>query len=755
MEGAHSAGNSLLGALGSPEMGRTESGRPKRNFGRPPERSGFVSCRFDGVVPEHVTELQEAMEPRDVTMKMVNMTAGGDIDTEVFEWIEHCNFFIIFGSAEYGQDTGNSACTYNEAKFAQGKGKCVILIRMIPFDEQFKHLQARVMFGLNKLEVPWMLGTPMPAELPEMLMQAMGLPEWVSPAPAPVSPSTPVRENEHWPDELAELVTIPEFVTCLAELDVHKFDDFAENVDAEDEGHDKLLMAVLEALPTKPRKKKLFRNRVTMVAQNLLQLLAIFIEYDTDEDGFLSRVECMRIPEHKAVAKTGGMVSDQFDTMDTNKDGRISFEELFDHCCVADGEEGVPPPDAEAEMQAARAAAEREKVVYEEMQAMKREQAALEAVQREQAAAKASQEVLAQQRAQLDEQAAQIQRQQLEFEQKSQQASVEAQRKMDEASRQLAVQAQQQAERLELQVAQQREAIEAQAKASVGPTSGGGGSAATVHLERKKLLMSNPKYPNIAFDNYRQQTLFHHINLEYPGLQLVSEKPYIFIVNNFLNEDECRVLLGKARGLQPQESARAKVAGGGMSTANSRKSKGCILWPEETPRFHDRVSKLCQVELTQQQPLKISRYDQGDKFGKHLDALSPKAGGTPEHDRRNDAIRLQHGLAECPYPGANRHITCFVYLNDVTSGGRTRWRWKHRWPEFYDKPGPVTAQPDNACHDEEGTHIAPEAGLAVIHFPATTAETGGYADVNACHEAEEAADTKFICQEFIWTHTSA
>ena len=29
------------------------------------------------------------MEPRDVTMKMVNMKAGGDIDTEVFEWCVH------------------------------------------------------------------------------------------------------------------------------------------------------------------------------------------------------------------------------------------------------------------------------------------------------------------------------------------------------------------------------------------------------------------------------------------------------------------------------------------------------------------------------------------------------------------------------------------------------------------------------------------------------------------------------------------
>ena len=130
----------------------------------------------------------------------VTLACTGDIDTEVFEWIEHCNFFIIFGSAEYGEDTGNSACTYNEAKFAQGKGKTVILIRMIPFDEQFKHLQARVMFGLNKLEVPWMLGTPMPPSLPDMIMEAMGLPL------PPMSPATPVKAHADWPEELAELM---------------------------------------------------------------------------------------------------------------------------------------------------------------------------------------------------------------------------------------------------------------------------------------------------------------------------------------------------------------------------------------------------------------------------------------------------------------------------------------------------------------------------------------------------------------------
>ena len=34
---------------------------------------------------------------------------------------------------------------------------------MIPFGERFEELQARQMFGLNKLEVPWMVGEPMEA----------------------------------------------------------------------------------------------------------------------------------------------------------------------------------------------------------------------------------------------------------------------------------------------------------------------------------------------------------------------------------------------------------------------------------------------------------------------------------------------------------------------------------------------------------------------------------------------------------------
>ena len=112
----------------------------------PPERSAFASLRFDDAVPSAASELQAALAERfDVSLEIVNMKGGGDIDQAVIDGIEHCSTFIVFGSKHYGQDTGNPACTYYESKFAQSLKKQIILIRMIPFEEQYEQLQARVM----------------------------------------------------------------------------------------------------------------------------------------------------------------------------------------------------------------------------------------------------------------------------------------------------------------------------------------------------------------------------------------------------------------------------------------------------------------------------------------------------------------------------------------------------------------------------------------------------------------------------------
>ena len=134
----------------------------------------FGSMRFP--VPPEARLLFAALQAVGLYLKIVDMKAGQDIDKEVYEWIEHCHAFLVFGTKHYGEDTGNSACTYNEVKFAQAKRKNIILLRMIPWEDEFEELQARVLFNRNMLTLEWQQGQPMPTSLVGELLKAMDLP---------------------------------------------------------------------------------------------------------------------------------------------------------------------------------------------------------------------------------------------------------------------------------------------------------------------------------------------------------------------------------------------------------------------------------------------------------------------------------------------------------------------------------------------------------------------------------------------------
>ena len=73
----------------------------------------------------------------------------------------------------YGEDTGNPASTYYESQYANNKKKRIILIRMIPWSEEFEQPQARFMFGLNKMVLEWQQGSPMPLDLAEAIAEAV------------------------------------------------------------------------------------------------------------------------------------------------------------------------------------------------------------------------------------------------------------------------------------------------------------------------------------------------------------------------------------------------------------------------------------------------------------------------------------------------------------------------------------------------------------------------------------------------------
>jgi hypothetical protein len=135
----------------------------------------FGSMRFGeqhGVVPM-AQELQRALASYGVHLHIIDMQAGGNINKEVFSAIEASDTFIVFGSAKYGEDTGNQACTYYEYEHAFNRKKRIILIRMIPFDQDFDELQARVIFGANRLVLEWLVGQPMPGGLPDQIVRAI------------------------------------------------------------------------------------------------------------------------------------------------------------------------------------------------------------------------------------------------------------------------------------------------------------------------------------------------------------------------------------------------------------------------------------------------------------------------------------------------------------------------------------------------------------------------------------------------------
>mmetsp|Transcript_30926 Transcript_30926/g.51214 ORF Transcript_30926/g.51214 Transcript_30926/m.51214 type:complete len:423 (-) Transcript_30926:155-1423(-) len=249
-------------------------------------------------------------------------------------------------------------------------------------------------------------------------------------------------------------------------------------------------------------------------------------------------------------------------------------------------------------------------------------------------------------------------------------------------------------------------------------------------------------YPALPLDSFRAQNLFHQIDLNFPGLQLVHQNPFVFIVRDFLTAAECETLI---------HAAHAASAAAMAKSANDEHCDSFAPAWDAVRDLRHRFARLANVGLGQMQPLKITEYAPGERFARHLDAVPCGEAHEPDHDAYNDKARLREGPACCPYPGGNRHVTILVYLNTVHSGGCTCWRWTQACPVFYDKPVPsgqsVLSRPSGAplC-------ISPELGMAVVHFPATVPHAGGYTDVNAAHEGEATDELKVVCQQFIWSH---
>eukprot|EP00614_Pseudopedinella_elastica_P010495 CAMPEP_0172609846 /NCGR_PEP_ID=MMETSP1068-20121228/29753_1 /TAXON_ID=35684 /ORGANISM="Pseudopedinella elastica, Strain CCMP716" /LENGTH=240 /DNA_ID=CAMNT_0013413449 /DNA_START=957 /DNA_END=1679 /DNA_ORIENTATION=+ len=147
----------------------------------------FASMRFRADGPNRpggeVGALASALSRYGVTLRVVDSTpVGTSITMEVFRVMEGCHAFVAFGTKDYGEETMNPAATDKEVAFWQGvvqrahspATRPLVLIRMLPFDEEFDHLPARLLFGTNALALgPWTPGSPMPNELLPAVLKAI------------------------------------------------------------------------------------------------------------------------------------------------------------------------------------------------------------------------------------------------------------------------------------------------------------------------------------------------------------------------------------------------------------------------------------------------------------------------------------------------------------------------------------------------------------------------------------------------------
>ena len=165
----------------------------------------------------------------------------------------------------------------------------------------------------------------------------------LSPSFSPSSPASPVPPRQGWPEAagLSELVSVPEFAALLVELGADSLALFGENIDL-GEGHDKQLRAVLQALPSKPKRAKAKRNRCIRELEDLLTLLSAFDAADKDEDGLLNRQEVASIAPDKVVARSGEPLSSVFGSLETAKPNFLSFSEFFCASIIAAGEDEPP-----------------------------------------------------------------------------------------------------------------------------------------------------------------------------------------------------------------------------------------------------------------------------------------------------------------------------------------------------------------------------------------------------------------------------
>lgn len=140
----------------------------------------------------------------------------------------------------------------------------------------------------------------------------------------------------------------------------------------------------------------------------------------------------------------------------------------------------------------------------------------------------------------------------------------------------------------------------------------------------------------------------------------INETPKIYSIDNFLTQNECKHLISLGRN----KFRKAIVSGSGTGhNTRSTTRTNDVAWISHshdnvTKLLCQRISKLVNIPIENAEQLQLLQYKPGTFFLPHCDAY-----------KRDGSSKSKH----CLMYGGQRLITCLLYLNDVESGGETKF----------------------------------------------------------------------------------
>jgi len=139
------------------------------------------------------------------------------------------------------------------------------------------------------------------------------------------------------------------------------------------------------------------------------------------------------------------------------------------------------------------------------------------------------------------------------------------------------------------------------------------------------------------------------------NVTLMSANPIIYVVSNFLTDEECDAFIDHGMG----HMQRATVISDGDHEIHDSRTNTFNWIPHNANETIHEVSKrfsiLVQMPINNAEQFQLVHYGPGTEYKPHFDSF----------DKNTDEGRKNW------FPGGQRLITALAYLNDVEEGGET------------------------------------------------------------------------------------